>query len=172
VNKWFAYAQREVETLAKDIGGIQRPILSAPNSVSFPIAMLTDEDKRNIKLASVKPQLLRIICNDENDLDPLKLTALTREKLRNLAFLTARGGSGGQEAPFVYLDAVTDDLPGAVIPKVRYQRSGNLLLVRITLVKDGKPLGAVQTLTAPSADAEKARDLIVDAITQALKGAR
>ena len=174
VNEWFSFAQREVEDLARDIGGIQRPIVAAPNSVSFPIGMLNKEDMEAIKLASVKPQLLRIACVDNNEVDPLKLTALTREKLRNLAFLATRGAPAGTARPeseFVYLDGIIDDVPGAVIPKVRYLRDPGgaaQVNVTVTMIRDGAVLGTPLKLTAP-ADAEKARDQIVDAIVKAMK---
>ena len=37
VSKLFGFAQRQVEDLAKGIGVIQRPVMSAPKGQTFPI---------------------------------------------------------------------------------------------------------------------------------------
>src|SRR5581483_6670244 len=85
VLRWFTYAQRKVELLAKGIGGIQQPVLSSPEGRTFPIALMTDEAKRQIPIGSAKPQVLRPLCVNGTLADPLGLTALVRERLRDAA---------------------------------------------------------------------------------------
>ena len=45
VSKLFQYAREEVEQMAKNIGGIQRPIIFAPKDDSFEVGQLKTEDK-------------------------------------------------------------------------------------------------------------------------------
>jgi hypothetical protein len=138
VLKWFSYAQLRVEGLARGIGGIQKPVLSSPRGSSFPIAMLNEEEKRAIPLARAKPQLLRVLCLDEND-GAVGLTPQLRARLRQLSYSSA-SGSPQVEPALVYLDNVLDDLPGAILPRVRYRRSRDGLKVTLRLFRDNVAL--------------------------------
>src|ERR1035441_6705567 len=93
-----------------------------------------------------KPQLLRVVCEDDNQDDPLQLRSLVREKLRALSYAQTRGNEA-VEAAVVYLDATDDDLPGALQPKLRYQVSGDKVSVRIRLTS-GKDTVADETVSA------------------------
>ena len=59
IGKLFSYAVTNVPRMAKNIGGIQRPIFSAPRGVSFPIGQMTESDREKITLPSLKPLMLR-----------------------------------------------------------------------------------------------------------------
>ena len=60
VRKLFEYAADEVPQLARNIGGIQKPLIASPRgSGSFDVGQLTKEDKAKVRLAIPKPLLLR-----------------------------------------------------------------------------------------------------------------
>jgi hypothetical protein len=135
VNRWFEKASEDVPDLAKSIGGIQKPIIAAPKGTGFPVALLTAEDRAKIPLAVVKQQLLRVLCENEDQEDPLDLRTLVREQMRAVNYAQARGddsASGG--AAVMYLDDTDDDLSGALAPKLRYVQSGDRVSVRVKLV--------------------------------------
>lgn len=169
VSGLFNYAQKRVEALAKGIGGIQRPLISSPKGETFPIGLLTDEDKRAIHLAAPKPRVLRVIAQDENDVDSLGLSALVRERLRQRSdpMAVVRGGAAA-EPPLVYLDSVVDDLPGAIMPRVRYAAKGATLNLRITLGRD-RQAAAVRQLQLPAADLAKAADEVAGIVEEELR---
>ena len=51
----------------------------------------------------------------------------------------------------MYLDATDDDLPGAIVPKLRYTISQDVLTVRIRLIMDDR-ITADDTLSANTGD--------------------
>src|SRR5271157_837303 len=162
VSKLLGFAQRQVEDLAKGIGGIQRPVLSAPKGQTFPIGLLREEDRREIHLATLKPQLLRARVFDENDLDTLKLEPALRAKLR-AASLPVTRGSVRQDSQIVYLDSVVDEVPDALIPQVRYTVEGDKVKVRLRLLQNGKPV-VEQNLELPNGDAAQLSSALLAAI--------
>ena len=137
VSKLFGFAQRQVEDLAKGIGGIQRPVMSAPKGQTFPIGLLTENDRKQIHLTTLKPQLLRARVLDENDMDSLKLEPALRAELRAASLPVVRGNEQ-QEPQIVYLDSVVDEVPDALIPQVRYTVEGDKVKIRLRLLQSGK----------------------------------
>jgi hypothetical protein len=131
VSRWFQNASEQVPDLARSIGGIQKPVIVAPKGRGFPVSLLTVEDRAKIPLALARPQLLRVICSDEDDLDPLHLRDQLREQMRALSYAQVRGAEDPQVE---YLDATDDDLPGAFSPRLRYRVSGDTVTVRIRLI--------------------------------------
>jgi WD40 repeat protein len=150
VSKLFGFAQRQVEDLAKGIGGIQRPVMSAPKGQTFPIGLLTAEDRKQIHLATLKPQLLRARVQDDNDLDSLKLEPALRAELRAASLPVVRGNER-QDPQIVYLDSVVDEVPDALIPQVRYTVEGDKVKVRLRLLQNGKPV-AERNLELPKGE--------------------
>ena len=146
VSRWFEDASEQVPELAKSIGGIQKPVIAAPNGRGFPVALLTVEDRAKIPLATPKPQLYRVTCEDKDGLDPLHLRTLLREQMRGLKYADARG-----EAPVMYLDAADDDLPGALLPNVRYEISGDSISIRIRMILNEKSV-AEQTVSGSASN--------------------
>jgi hypothetical protein len=166
VSRWFEKASEDTVDLAKSIGGIQKPVIAAPKGTGFPVALLTPEDRAKIPLAMPKPQLLRVVCEDENQDDPLNLRSLVREQLRALNYAQARGDRDGAEV--MYLDATDDDLPGALQPKLRYQVLGDKVSVRIRLTT-GKDTIADQTVSASAGDTQAlAKSLAQKIVTTAV----
>ena len=139
VRKLFSYAQERVPQLAKNIGGVQQPQVSAPRGETFDVAMVTQTERKAIPLSTEQPQVLRPVVFDEkaedND-DTLKLLPPLREALNEL--------DSQDEAGLVYLDY--GKLPGAVQPMCSYRVNGDVVRVKIDLQKDGKTEGQVLTV--------------------------
>ena len=170
VGEWFAHASERVPDLAVSIGGIQKPEIAAPKGKGFPVVLLTVEDRAKIPLALPKPQLLRVLCEDENQDDPLNLRDPLREQLRALNDVQVRGdGSQAPEAPVMYMDATDDELPGALAPKLQYTVSGDKVKVRIRLVSNRKTV-AEQMLTAATADVPALAKTVAAAIVELAVG--
>jgi WD40 repeat protein len=144
VSEWFHQASDEVPQLAKSIGGIQRPVIAAPKGRSFPVAMLNREDQAKIPLAMAMPQLLRVLCVDDQLKDGLGLRDPLREQLRAVNDTRGPGNGAGNVD---YLDATDDDLPGALSPRLQYKVTGNSVSVHIILAEGDDTL-ADDTVTA------------------------
>jgi hypothetical protein len=124
VGKLFAYATDRVPALAGDIGGVQRPLVSAPRgTASFPIGQLTAADKPNVPLAAARPLVLPSNFQDAVRLkDTLALKAEVDKQFRNLAAVN-RG------AKVVFIDAA--EFPGALEVAGRYEVSGGNVTVEV-----------------------------------------
>jgi WD40 repeat protein len=169
VAEWFGYAVNKVQELAQDIGGLQQPRLSAPSGNNFPVALLTDEDKRAIPLAQPKPQVLQPVVLDKALGDAAHLAAALRARLRDLGQPATRG-SAVVTGRIVYLDNVNDGVPGAIMPRLQYEPAADGLRVTLVFLQDGKTL-VTRTLVAP-ADAAAAAKMIADEIVNVATTAR
>jgi WD40 repeat protein len=168
VSTLFNYATDRVPVLAQGIGGVQRPLISAPKGSSFPVGLLSDEDKRKIPLAQGKPQLLRPVLQNETELfDNLKLTPAVRDALRELREPSARGDARRQTA-IVYLDSIDDDFPGAILPRGLYKVSGAAVRVTIRLVRDGGAVGTVEA-SGNTSDIDGLAHLIAEKLAGAVQ---
>jgi hypothetical protein len=133
----FQYAADQVPQLARNIGGIQKPLVFAPRGTSFDIGQLAEEDRKQIPLALVRPLLLRpVLLNADVGDDDLGLMPLLRQRLRDEGFTGARGEG---QAGAVYVDA--DEMPGAVRPSGTYTTKGKAVAVRLVLRRDGRTVG-------------------------------
>ena len=159
VDQWFVYARKRVPVLVKGVGGEQKPELTAPEGRGFPVGLLDKADRERIPLASPKPELLRLTCLDENDLDQLDLAAAVRERLRDLSHPQTRGEEV-QVVPIVYLDAVSDELPGALRPQIRYVVNGDSVTLHVRLIREGQRLKD-ETVHAPSTGQKAIVDQVV-----------
>jgi hypothetical protein len=170
VAEWFGYAVNKVQELAQDIGGVQQPRLSAPSGNDFPIALLTDEDKRAIPLAQPKPQVLQPLVVDRELGDELHLSAPLRARLRDLGQPAARG-SAATDGRIVYLDNVNDGVPGAIMPRLQYEHAADGTHVTLALIQDGKTL-VRRTLVIPADVAEAAKIIADEIVRVATAGGR
>ena len=130
VRRWFDTARPHVLEYASGIGGIQEPIISSPTGQTFPIALMSAADRAQIPLSQLKPQLLSVVCLDENLTDRLHLTGPVRASLRAATRPVMRGGDASY-VPLVYLDDISDDIPGAYKPQVIYDSQTNHFRVRL-----------------------------------------
>ena len=136
----FQYAADQVPQLARNIGGIQKPMILAPRGTSFDIGRLKDDDKKLIPLAQVRPLVLRPLLQnaDENVLDDdLGLMPLLRKRLIEQGHAAARGVQAA-----LFVDA--EEMPGAIRPTGKYTIEGKTVQVRLLLRQDGKTIGSVQ----------------------------
>lgn len=131
-----ALRKQEVGDLAKGIGGVQQPVLSAPKGQTFPIGLLNGEARKQIHLATPKLQLLRAEVFDDDDADAMNLKPAFRAALRAASIPVARSG-GSSEPQIVYLDSVEDEVPDSLKPQVRYAVTGGRVNLRLRLLRNG-----------------------------------
>jgi WD40 repeat protein len=157
----FNYAQETVPSLAKNIGGIQRPIVIMPErsgvageSGSFDIGMFTAVEIAKIdKPASPKTFVVRptLIQANEN-YDKLSLTPLLRQALREA------------ETSFAFIDA--DEMIDAIKPSGSYVIKGEEVIVTLRLTRNDAPLGKTLTISGKLAEKNLLIEKIVAVITQ------
>lgn len=140
VEDLFGFAQERVPIMAKNIGGIQRPIMITPDSSNnFPIGKFSAEDQMKINLANPKPVILRpSLQNKEQDYDDLELTRDLQKLLREENYVRQRGG----ETSLVYVEA--DQMVDAIKPSGSYTVNGDEITVTIRLIRNKTPF---ETLT-------------------------
>lgn len=139
----FSYAQDKVPELARNVGGVQRPLVISPppsaafdKSGSFDIGMFTLDERGHIHLSSPKPLLLRpTLINREESYDDLELTPLLREALREACEVPGRGAP---DTPLACVEA--DEMGGAVKPSGSYTVESETVVVTLRLIRDRIPL--------------------------------
>ncbi|NRB61100.1 MAG: caspase family protein [Winogradskyella sp.] len=86
VSTLFNYAKDEVPNLARDIGGIQEPLVLFPKSGSFDIGILNSEDQSKIVVNEPKEVYVRsTLMNAEELEDNLELSLLLDKELGTLS---------------------------------------------------------------------------------------
>lgn len=171
VSDLFTYAQDTVPALAKNIGGIQRPIVISPErgrSVvlgergSFDIGMFTAEEQVQIKLAAPRPFVLRpTLINRDTTYDDLDLTPLLRQALRRASDIPEGDRA---EVPLSFVDA--DEMVDAVKLSGLYTVEGDTVLIRMRLVRNKIPLDTTLTVKGKSAEKEQIIKQIIAAVGQ------
>ena len=166
VNQLFDYAADTVPQMARNIGGIQRPITITPQTgSSFDIGRFTSEEKEKIKLSQMKPLILRPrLQNEDLAYDNLKLEPQLRQALRDASYVTGRGQS---ETPLVYVDA--DEMSDATTPSGLYVVEGDKVKVTIRLIRNDEPV-ATKTVEGTKDDKEGLVKQIVQYITKSSSG--
>ena len=134
----FQYAVDEVPQLALGNNGIQKPEIKVPQGgASFPIGLLTKEDKGHIKAQSPKPVILRpTFINPAARTDNLKLAAALRKRLDEETYVRAKGSTF--QADIVYVDA--DGLQGAYSPSGIYTIEANQVNVEMVLIRESNEI--------------------------------
>lgn len=161
VSKLFQFARDEVEQLAHNIGGIQKPIIFAPKDESFEVGQLKGEDKQRIVLATPRPMILRPRFLDaEADDDTLDLMKLLRARLRDESFAAARGSG---QAAMVFVD--DEEFPGGIRPTGRYTVTGANVVVTMRLRRDGVEIGNTQVVGS-KADLAALADKMIQAVKE------
>ncbi len=130
----FGFAADKVPELARDIGGVQRPLIASPRGAPFDIGRLTAEDRQKVPLQTVKPMVIRSSFQLERPArDSLGLSKRIDERLTAASAVT-RG------AKLVFVD--TSDFPGGVQPSGRYKIDGDKVTVSGNLFDGDKDLGS------------------------------
>nr|WP_320013994.1 caspase family protein [uncultured Desulfobacter sp.] len=155
VERLLHHAADHVPQIAKDIGGIQRPVVAMPRGgASFDFGQLLKEDRQKIRLATVRPLILQSSFQDEQRfLDHLKLSRRVNDALREVSVR-------GQDTGFVYVDAA--DFPDAYSLAGRYWVYGNLVKVRALLFKEDIQKGLIEV----AGDITRLNRLAADIITE------
>ena len=134
VYQWFEYAQKRVPELARNIGGIQKPLFAERKSLSFPLGIIKPEDKERVPLSTPQPQVLRPRLGDVAEgglFDTLDITPQLRQALKIQSSESERNEQG-----MVYVDSA--ELPGALVPKGQYEVKGARIEVQFSLWRDGE----------------------------------
>lgn len=126
----FDFAADRVPALAKNLGGIQRPVISSPKGSSFEIGEVTADDRKRIPLQRERPLVLRSAFQDEQSFDDvLELAKKVDEQLRGVE---VRGAQAG----IVFVDA--RELPDSYRVAGRYQIDGEKVTVSVNMFQDKK----------------------------------
>jgi hypothetical protein len=129
VSTLFNFAADKVPQFAKDIGGVQRPIVAQPRGGgSFDIGKLTDEDRRGLTLRSVRPLFTRSRFFDRAEDDDVHNLAREVDSL-------LKEQSAGRDARLNFVDV--REAAGAYRIAGSYTTSGDTLRVRFR-VRGGK----------------------------------
>ena len=132
----FGFAADKVPELARDIGGVQRPVIATPRGGQpFPIGLVTAKDQPEIPLQTIRPMLLRCNLQEEDEFkDVLDLGKKVDEVLKSA---TGRG----RTSPLVFVDAT--ELPGAHQLAGRYRIDGDTVVVTAILFRGKERVGRV-----------------------------
>ncbi len=143
VQRWLEQAARRVPELAREIRGIQQPVLSnRRDAVSFPIGRLTEEDRKRIPVARLRHVLVRPRFNQVGErIDPLRLEERVAEQLREAE-------TRGTTAAAVFWDVA--DAPDAYQITGEYRITGDSVTVDLQLYRDGKRQGDPFRITGKS----------------------
>jgi hypothetical protein len=162
VDTLFGFAQNEVERLAFDINGIQRPQRADPEGGSFPIGQLNDEDKAAIPLSKAKEILLQpTLQNEVEKFDDLELSIKLGRALDDESSSTV----DAKGAPFVYADA--SQMAGALGLSGTYTVNAPSVHVDLRLYRDKKIVKKLQ-VEGNVGDVAALVDKMVNEITQAI----
>ncbi len=128
VGRLFEFAADKVPELARDIGGIQKPVIASPKGGQpFPIGRLTAEDQARIPLQAVRPLVLRCSLQDEVKVrDHLGLSKRVNERLR-------QASAAGRSAKLVFVEV--EDFPDAYVLAGRYRVAGDAVTVTLSLFR-------------------------------------
>jgi len=160
----FGYAQETVPQMAKNISGIQQPVIVIPyTSNSFDIGRFTPEEQELISLATLKPLvLLPRLRNSARRFDDLKLSQIMTEQLREINY----SQRGGQQGGVVFVEA--DDMTDAIRPEGDYSVEGETLKISVILVKNSAAQGKEITVMGNVNQPEKVVKQLTEAVLQAL----
>lgn len=164
VRKLFSFAEREVPKMAKNIGGVQKPIISAPLGNNFYIGQMTDAEKKKINLPTIKPFILRprLGVLPRNN-DPLELTAQLRKGLDAESSYDVVRRRGDTEPILTYVD--DDSLPNAYQITGTYTIEGDNVKVSAYLFKGNDEVAKFEISAITAEITEKLLEAIRNKLT-------
>ncbi len=161
----FGYAKDTVGSLAKHIGGIQRPETIMPDaSRSFDIGEFTAVERQKINtLATPVPLVLRPrLTNPKLRYDSLGLERIFRSELRK-ASLVVRG----IVPTLMFVES--DEMPDAYLPSGDYSVEGEIITINLILVRNDRPAAAEIIVTGNVRDKEDLIRRLIDRIAAATR---
>ena len=165
VQKLFQYAADEVPQLARNIGGLQRPLVAAPRGTSFDVGRIGRDEKALIPLTTIKPVILRpLLLNLEEQADTLDLIKELRKRLRDESSVLVRGAD--HQPMVIYVDE--DELPGAIRPSGTYTVAGDRVRVTMVLRRDGQKIATLPVIEGSKNDVAGLIEKIMKAISVAI----
>jgi len=175
VSELFQYAADTVPELAKNIGGIQRPIVAVPTRVgyqnssltagSFDIGLFTKMEQAQVPFESPKPLILRPRLQNRDSLyDDLELEPVLQKTLRQKSAITERGS-----AEMIYVDA--DEMADAIRVSGNYVVEGNVVKVTLVLLRNNKPIVSPITITGTKDNKDELIKKIVETVSKNARGA-
>jgi WD40 repeat protein len=157
VDLLFRHAANKVPELARDLGGIQQPVISSPQNEAFAVAQLRADD---IKLPRPKPLLLRPhLTNLAVGDDDLELAAKLSIRLGQVS---ARG-----KAPAAYVDA--EEMRDAVRPAGTYTVEGDAVTVTIKLRMNGETKLTLKPIPGTKSDQAGLADRLTAAVIEGVQ---
>lgn len=167
VSKLFQYAADEVPQLARNVGGVQAPLIVAPQGgASFDVGEIVSADKAAIPLAMLKSVILRpVLLNSDEGTDNLELMAALRSRLRDESYVEKGGGTGLREPNAIFVDE--EEFPGGIRPSGFYTVAGQRVKVKLFLSRDGKKISQLE-IEGSAQDRSALIDKIVAAMTKAI----
>jgi WD40 repeat protein/uncharacterized caspase-like protein len=156
------YAERRVPELAEAMRLEQRPVIKQPSGNNFVIGLMTDEERAQIKLETLKPLLSRPLLTDpqmDND-DDLKLIDGLRKRLDAESSYEVTRRSGRGVPVFVYVDDAS--FPGAMRLTGTYTVEGGKVRVKSFLRRDGVTVVALPEILTT-------REQVLDELLKSLR---
>jgi hypothetical protein len=151
VSKLFQYARDEVEQLARNVNGIQRPEVFSPKDDSFDVGHLKREDKEKIALATPRPIILRPRFNNSDpEADDAFSVKLEKEFRAHLRDESARLNQGSSEGVLIFVD--DEEFPGGIRLTGTYSIVGTNVTVNLRLRRDGAAVGTPQNVDGTKDD--------------------
>jgi hypothetical protein len=156
ISKLCHFASNEVERQARNIGGVQTPVVGSPRaSRPFPIGLVTKLDLEKIPLGKACPLVLRAEFQDDNIEDALGLAKRVNENMR------AAADKGGTRA-VIHINA--EEMVDAWSVRGRYSldKKTNKVTAKIRLAREGRP-GTVVTVEGQVGEVDKlVRDICIE----------
>gem|GEM_PF-3738775 len=131
INKLFQYAHDRVPSLAVGIGGIQTPQIFSPQGAqSFDIGFLTEQEKKDIPIAKIRPVYIRSSFLDDDQLDDvLELGKKVDDALNEAA-------GRGTAASLIFVDV--RDYPEGCKLSGKYRQTKGIIKLKLRKKCEGK----------------------------------
>ncbi|MEI6681231.1 MAG: caspase family protein [Bacteroidota bacterium] len=162
VEQLFQYAKNEVPLMAKDISGIQEPLLKTPGtSGRLIIGEMTEEDKKKIELS--EPKAIFLPCqfsNDDLEGEEIELAEKINVKLDNQS-------ENGKGAGFQFTR--NGNYPDAYVIKGKYRVKNKQIEINYILKKGDKNILSSQKVSGMVSDLDKICNQVFDKIMAAIQ---
>jgi len=161
VEKWFASAEEKVETLAKGIGGVQRPSFFKSNfAKTFDIGRIERDEQKLLPLAQRVPLILQPELRETGKFtDKERLT----EKLEVRLLEQSASNVRGESAAINYIKATT--AANGLSPRGFYALNADgTVTIDVSLIRDEEEIAKLKVTAAKEEIIEKLLQEIIKAV--------